>query len=170
MSNLALLLPFFAPRETVGDSYDFNLTLDRTFSGDTPAYGGGNVDPLAFQHDGEDWELWQVIPFVGAAVGTVGECRIQLRNRSINRGQMLLEDMPDRIIITSDAFIGTPWEFTRPTANNDFFNVGGGNSARRGINYIPVRTPEANIAAAGIAVCNPAEAPCESFMFTLHWD
>ena len=170
MSSLAFLLPFFAPKEPVGDNYEFDLTLDRTFSGDTPAYGGGNVDPLTFEHDGNNWELWQVIPFVGASVGTVGECRIQLRNRSENRGQNTIDEMPDRITITSSSFNNTPWEFTRPTANNDFFNVGGGQNARKGINYIPVRTPEANIAAAGIAVCNPANAPCESFKFTLHWD
>ena len=76
------LLPFFM---AVG--YEFTRTLDRTFT-DSPASGGGNVEPQTFTHEGENWELWQVVPYLGTGVGPIstGDCRIQLRNRSISRG------------------------------------------------------------------------------------
>lgn len=135
------------------DSYSFTRTLDRSF-GVTPASGGGNVEPQEFEHGGQDWELWQVIPFLGQGVVSgdrIGDCRIQLRNRSINRGAMQLSDMPERVVLTRDGWTGSPWTFNRPTANNKFTNVATGNSARKGIDYEPARDPAANPAADGIA-------------------
>lgn len=144
MSNLLLALPFFIASEDV-PSFSFARTLDRTWT-DTPGSGGGNVEPDTFEYEGENWELWQVVPFLGSSVGpiNIGDCRVQLRNRSINRGQMELEDMPSRVILSSVGdqtadWTNLPWEFNRPSANNKFSNVGSGNSARKGIDYEPVR-------------------------------
>lgn len=128
-------------------------TLDRSF-GITPASGGGNVSPDTFTHEGANWELWQAIPFLGAGVVSgdrIGDARLHLRNRDKNRGQNLLTDMPRQIILTMDSWTNSPWTFNRPTAANKFTNVGSGNSARKGIDYEPVRTPGANPAAEGIA-------------------
>lgn len=131
---------------SVADTFAMSRTLDRTF-GDTPASGGGNVDPQTFTYQEQDWELWQVIPFLGSGVGPpgVGDCRVQLRNRSIGRGQMELADMPARVILTSEGgqtadWPGLPWAFTRPTAGNKYTSPGSGQSARRAIDYEPART------------------------------
>ena len=147
-----------------GFSYHFDMTLDRTF-GDTPAARGGNLSPLTFTHGGNNWELWQCVPFLGPGVGpqSVGDCRVQLRNRDKGRGQNTLDEMPDRAVINTDNFIGTPWEFTRPTAGNKFTSPGSGNNARRAIDYEPVHTPAANPAAAGVV--QP-----ETFTLTITWD
>lgn len=141
----------------------FTRTLDRTFT-DTPASGGGNVEPERFMHEGANWELWQVVPFLGSGVGptTVGDCRVQLRNRDKTRGQNELEDMPDDVIVAQDSWTGSPWRFTRPTANNKFSNVASGNSARKAIDYEPERTPGANPTAEGIA-------QGQTFTITLIW-
>lgn len=157
------LLPFFVAAPS-GVSYEFTRTLDRTFT-DTPASGGGNVEPQTFTHEGDAWELWQVVPYLGSGVGpqSVGDCRIQLRNRSISRGAMELADMPDRVVLVQNTWNKSPWEFTRPTANNKFSNVATGNSARRAIDYEPVRTPGANPTAEGVA-------QGETFTITLYWD
>ena len=166
--SLARMIPFFQP-VTRGDSYSLDRTLDRTWgsgAGATPGSGGGNVPAQTFEHEGDTWELWQVVPFLGSSVGppSVGDCRVQLRDRSVGRGQNLLENMPDRIVLSGDAFTGLPWTFTRPTAANKFTNVGSGGSARKGIDYEPSgRTPGANPAADGIA-------QGESFTITLHFD
>ena len=156
-----------------GDRYIFDRTLDRTWgagAGATPGSGGGNVSPDEFTHDGDTWQLWQVVPFLGAAVGapSTGDCRIHLRDRSIGRGAMQLANMPDRVILsavgddTAD-WTGLPWTFTRPTANNKFTNVGSGGSARKGIDYEPVHALGANPGAVGIA-------QGETFTCTLEWD
>ena len=82
----------------------------------------------------------------------MGDCRIQLRNRDVNRGTMELSDVPNQIILTMDSWTGSPWTFTRPTNNNKFSNVGSGQSARKGIDYEPSgRTPSGTPAAEGIA-------------------
>ena len=151
-------------------SFTLARTLDRTWgsgAGATPGSGGGNVSPQTFVHNGETWQLWQVVPFLGSGVSppSVGDCRVQLRNRAKNRGSNLLEDMPTRIILSIGAgdtadWTGLPWTFTRPTANNKFTNVASGNNARKGIDYEPVHTPAANPGAAGIA-------QGESFRITL---
>ena len=136
-------------------------TLDRTWgsgAGATPGSGGGNVPAQTFINDGTNWELWQVVPYLGSAVSPpgVGDCRIQLRNRDKNRGANMLSEMPARIRLFAGAgdtadWTNLPWEFTRPTANNKFTNVGSGNSARKGIDYEPVRSVGANPTAEGIA-------------------
>ena len=137
---------------------ELTRTLDRTFGaggGATPASGGGNVEPTRFMQDGANWELWQVIPFNGSGISPpeVGDCRLHLRNRDESRGQNTLDEMPARIILKQDSWTDSPWEFTRPmlAQNSKFFNVGSGNSARKGIDYNPVRTPGTNAAAEGIA-------------------
>ena len=156
-----------------GDSYSIAMAIDRTWGAGaaaTPGAGGGNVSPKTFTHDGENWELWQVVPFLGSAVGgsTLGDCRIQLRNRDQNRGSMQLADMPDRIVLSAEPgqsadWTGLPWTFNRPTANSKFSNVGSGNSARKGIDYEPVHAIGASPTAVGIA-------QGETFTITLHWD
>ena len=151
-------------------SYTLSRTLDRTWgsgAGATPGSGGGNVPAQTFVHEGDTWELWQVVPFLGSAVSppSAGDCRIQLRNRAVNRGSMVLSDMPTKITLlmgsgdTAD-WTGLPWTFTRPTANNKFTNVGSGNSARKGIDYEPEHSLGANPTAVGIA-------QGESFRITL---
>ena len=148
---------------TFGSVYEFARTLDRTFT-DTPASGGGNVDPQQFVHAGANWELWQVVPYLGAGVGppTVGDCRVQLRNRDKSRGQNELADMPDQVIVKRDGWANSPWTFTRPTAGNKFSNVASGNSARKAIDYEPDRSVGANPTAEGIA-------QGQDFTVTLIW-
>lgn len=153
-------------------SFTLARTLDRTWgsgAGATPGSGGGNVPAQTFVHNGATWELWQVVPFLGSAVSppSVGDCRVQLRDRSVGRGQNQLENMPSRIILsigsgdTAD-WTGLPWTFTRPSASNKFTNVGSGQSARKGIDYEPVHTVGANPTAVGIA-------QGESFRITLEF-
>ena len=155
-------------KAVTGTSYRFARTLDRTWgsgTGATPGSGGGNVEPQTFQHEGNTWQLWQVVPYLGTAVSppSVGDCRIQLRNRGVNRGAMRLADMPSRIVLEQSGWTGSPWTFTRPTANNKFTNVGSGNSARKGIDYEPVRSVGANPTAEGIT-------QGDNFHVTLHFD
>ena len=144
MGNLALLAPLFAAATAAPPpppTYSATRTLDRSFSG-FPAWGGGNVDAqrFDFSHNGEDWELWQVVPFDGAAIGGgLGNCRIQLRNRSKNRGQNTLAEMPTSIVLRGADWTGLPWTFTRTTNGSQFTNVASGNSARKAVAYIPDR-------------------------------
>ena len=169
-ATLTLSVPATVP---AGDSYAIAMTIDRTWGSGaaaTPGAGGGNVQPKTFTHDSENWELWQVVPFLGSAVGgsTLGDCRIQLRNRDENRGSMQLADMPDRIVLSAESgqtadWTGLPWTFNRPSANSKFSNVGSGNSARKGIDYEPVHAIGASPTAVGIA-------QGETFTITLHWD
>ena len=71
--------------------------------------------------------------------------------------------MPARITVARAGWTGSPWEFTRPTANNKFSNVASGNSARKAIDYEPVRVVGANPAAEGIV-------QGQEFTVTLHFD
>ena len=138
-----------------GPQFTINVELDRTFSGDTPAAGprspsAGVFNPWTFTHEGNSWELWQAIPFLGSAVsGNVGYCRIQLRNRAVLRNAMQLSDMPTRIVISGQDWSDLPWEFTRPASG--LGSPGGEPNARRSLDYVPARTPGANAAAEGIA-------------------
>lgn len=132
------------PQPPAPTSYRIERTLDRTFT-DTPGSGGGNVSPDEFEHEGDSWQLWQVLPFVGASVdsGAVGRCRIQIRDRSVGRGQNLLENMPTRIELSASGaetadWTGLPWAFTRSAEN--FRNVGSGNAARKSVDYLPTRS------------------------------
>ena len=152
MDSLELLAPVFSVR--AGEAvYRLSRTIDRTFT-DTPASGGGNVAPQTFTHEGNTWQCWQVIPFLGSGVGppSVGDCRVQLRNRGLSRGQNILEDMPSRVVLTQSGWTNSPWEFTRPTASNKFTSPGSGNNARRAIDYEPVRSPGSTPAAEGVAM------------------
>ena len=147
-------------------SYSIDRTLDRTFT-DTPASGGGNVPPDTFTHEGNTWQLWQAIPFLGNAVSSTnrGRCRVHLRNRGVSRNAMTLESMPTRIVISGNDWDGLPWEFTRPTSTATFSSPGGGNSARRSLDYIPVRTIAAGDTPASVGI-----AQGESFTITLHFE
>lgn len=148
-------------------SFTINVTLDRTFSGDTPAAGPrspspGTFNPWTFTYQGDSWELWQAIPFLGTAVSSsVGYCRIQLRNRAVLRNAMQLTDMPDRVVLSNADWAELPWEFTRPSSG--LGSPGGEPNARRSLDYIPTRTPGAAASAEGIA-------QGETFDITLHWD
>ena len=155
-----------------GSNYSIARTLDRSFSnGSTPASGGGNVSPDIFDHNGQSWEVWQVIPFLGQGVvagDAIGDCRVQLRNRAIGRNAMQLADMPARITLSAASgqtadWVGLPWEFTRPTSGTKFTSPGSGNNARRAIDYEPVRNHLANAATEGIA-------QGETFTITLYFD
>ena len=166
MSNLGLLLALVANKAAPvpsGETYGFNMTLDRTF-GITPAAGGGNVPPQTFEREGDTWQLWQVVPFL-AGVGEIqrGDCRVQLRDTSIGRGQNLLENMPDRVTLSMADWTGLPWEFRRPTNSAKFTNAGSGNNARKAVDYEPTRAVGASPAAEGIA-------QGETFRVELHWD
>lgn len=142
-------------------SYSIRRTLDRTFgNGDTPASGGGNTTPDTFSHNGATWQIWQVIPFLGQGTfpPEIGDCRVHIRDTSKNRGQNLLADMPTRIVLSKGAadnadWVGLPWEFTRPgpTEPSKFTSPGSGNSARRSVDYEPVRSHRATAASEGIA-------------------
>lgn len=143
-------IPAPAPAETF---YDLMPTLDRTFSGDTPAAGGGNTSPLTFVHDGDTWQLWQTIPYLGVGVTSEanrGRCRLHLRDTSIARDAMTLGMMPSSLILTHASWTNSPWTFTRPTSSATFGSPGGGNAARRSLDYIPVRTPQAAASVEGI--------------------
>ena len=153
-----------------GPRQEFNRTLDRTWgSGNaaTPGSGGGNVQPDRWEYLGDSWELWQVVPFLGTGAGVsgdrIGDCRIHIRNRDVNRGSMQLTSLPDRVILTRDGWTGSPWEFTRPTSNSKFTNAGSGNSARKSADYEPVHTPGANPTAVGIS-------QGQTFTATLIWE
>ena len=130
-------------------SYSVRRTIDKAF-GATLASGGGSVTPDTFMHGGVSWELWQVVPIIGANVSAsgVGDCRIQLRNRGKGRGQNLLSEMPSSIKIskeTGDSANWTilPWTFYRPAASEalKFSNVGSGNSARKAVDYESDNSP-----------------------------
>ena len=156
--NVALGSTLLIPASSV-PTFDISRTLDRTFNPGTPASGGGNVEPDTFTHVGNDgdasatWQLWQVIPFLNQGVVSAdraGDARIHLRDRSVSRGNNQLANMPSQIIITRDGWTGSPWVFNRPTAGSKFTNAGSGNSARKSIDYEPVRAHGANPAAEGI--------------------
>lgn len=154
-------------------SYSIRRTLDRTFSSDTPASGGGDVTPDTFARNGATWQLWQVVPYLGVGVAppTRGDARIHIRDTSVSRNQNLLANMPTRIVLSKGAgdsadWVGLPWTFTRPGSSqtSKFTSPGSGDAARRGIDYEPSgRTPLANAGASGIA-------QGETFTITLHFD
>ena len=156
MSNLlrtAMMMAVAGAVPPAPSGITISRTLDRTFT-DTPASGGGNVSPSTFVVDGVNWELWQVLPFVGSGVANTnrarGDCQVQLRNRDIGRGQNTLEMMPSRIILTHDSWTGSPWEFNRGTGGSAITNVGSGNGARVGVTYLPVHTPGISPASVGV--------------------
>lgn len=152
-SNLLRAVPFFmmaaAPDVSV---FTLQRTLDRTFT-DTPASGGGNAEPDTFMYKGQQWEVWQVVPFLGSGVAPVtrGDIRLHLRNRAISRSAMQLADMPAMIEVSNAAWTGSPWVGSRPASASKFTNVGSGNSARRSIDYEPTRSPLVSPSASGVA-------------------
>ena len=142
-------------RRTSAPPLRFMRTLERTFSGH-PAWGGGNVNNNAvgnrridFVHEGTNWELWQIVPFDGPAIGGVlGACRLQLRNRGTNT----LAETPARVTLSGADWIGLPWTFTRTTNESQFMNVASGDSARKAVTYIADRSSiGANPSVVGIA-------------------
>lgn len=151
--------------------YSFTRTLERTFSGH-PAWGGGNVNNNAvgnrradFVHEGVNWEMWQIVPFDGPAVGGVhGACRVQFRNRDKNRGTNTLEEMPSRITLSGADWTGLPWTFTRTTNSGQFTNVASGSSARKAVTYIADR-----VVAAGDTPASVGIAQGESFTIDIYF-
>lgn len=132
---------FFAGSRFLSEAvtvYRATRTLDRTFGGGFPAWGGGNVGARAFnfEHKGERWRLYQVIPWDGPAIGGVnGNARIHIRNLDKNRGQNLLAEMPTSLRLSGADWTGLPWTFTRTTASSGFTNAGSGNTARKAVVY-----------------------------------
>ena len=156
----ALLAAIIAGQEVGPATYTFTRSIDRSFSGDTPASGGGSPTN-DFVHDGVRWRLHQIIPFItNAAIGTRGECRIQIRNRDIGLGAHTLDMMPDRIVLTRSEWTGSPWVF-----NRDNIQPGRPGGNRVQVNYSPVRSIGAGDTAAGAGVSNGDE-----FTVTLEWD
>lgn len=159
-SRLAALLPFFAqPSGPAPTIYSATRTLDRSFSG-FPVWGGGNVNNnpagnrrFDYEHGGQSFEVWQIIPFDGPAIGgTLGNAKIQLRNRDRNRGTNMLSEAPDSIRISGADWTGLPWTFTRTTNESQFTNVASGNSARKAVVYVADRASVgASPSAVGIA-------------------
>lgn len=142
--------------------FTFTRTIDRNW-GETFGSGGG-ADPTEFVYNGVNWELYQIVPFVGANIVTSqraqGDCYVQMRNRDISRGAMTVDMLPDRIIIARSEWLQSPWMFNRTTR---FGNVGSGNNARVGAGYAPTRTPASTPSAEGIS-------NGDAFQITLEWD
>ena len=157
---------------SMDEEYTISRTLDRTFAGDTPTSGGGNVSPDSFtRDDGNSWELWQVVPFLGSGVSptTVGDARVHMRNRAISRGAMTQDSMPDFIEITRDGWTGSPWRFRRSTNAAKWSSPGSGNSARRSLDYEPVgRTPLSTPEASGISL-DTTSGNGQTFSIKLIW-
>ena len=159
-----------ALKAAAASGFSLARTLDRTFT-DTPASGGGNVTPDTFEHDGDTWQVWQVVPFIGSAVSSsgVGRCRVHLRNTAVSRAAMLLADMPSRIVISAEGaqtadWAGLPWEFTRPTTGATFTSPGSGNAARRSLDYNPVRN------VSGLTPAGASVTEGETFTVTFYFD
>ena len=151
----------------------FTRTIERAFSGH-PAWGGGNVNNNAvgnrradFVHEGTNWEMWQIVPFDGPAIGGVlGACRVQFRNRDKSRGANTLEEMPARVRLSGADWTGLPWTFTRTTAAAQFTNVGSGNGARKAVTYIADRDV-AGLTPAGVGIADPTQAGVDGESFTI---
>ena len=131
-----------APAPPPGPStYTFTLTLDRDFGGVSFAWGPvrdnqNNWDPMTYVHNGANFEIWQVIPFIDTAHGSPGDCRIQFRNRDIARSANTVEMMPNRLTITRAEWTDSPWTFTRGSKAGE---PGGEPAARIAVNYTPDR-------------------------------
>ena len=133
-------------------SYTLTLTLDRTFT-DTPAAGPNIGAHPTFVHDGKTWEVWQVIPFLGPAIGgtTLGDLRFQTRIMGEAASTLALTDMPATITVANDRWTGSPWTFTRPTAAAKFGTSGSSDAVRRRAEYEPSgRTPSGTPAQSGV--------------------
>ena len=151
----------------------FTRTIERAFSGH-PAWGGGNVNNNAvgnrradFVHEGTNWEMWQIVPFDGPAVGGVlGACRVQFRNRDKNRGSNTLEEMPARIRLSGADWTGLPWTFTRTAAAAQFTNVGSGNAARKAVTYLADRDVT-GLTPAGVGIADPTQSGVQGESFTI---
>ena len=161
-------------RASAAPSASFTRTIERAFSGH-PAWGGGNVNNNAagnrridFVHEGTNWEVWQIVPFDGTAIGGVhGACRVQLRNRDKNRGSNTLEEMPARIMLSGADWAGLPWTFTRTTAAAQFTNVGSGNGARKAVTYIADRVVAAGATPANVGIADPTQPGQSGESFTI---
>ena len=155
-------------------SYRFTRTTERAFSG-FPAWGGGNVNNNAvgnrridFVHEGTNWEVWQIVPFDGVAIGGQhGACRVQLRNRDKSRGTNTLEEMPARVTLSGADWTGLPWTFTRTTAAAQFTNVGNGNAARKAVTYVADRAVAAGATPANLGIANPTSPGVDGEAFTI---
>lgn len=148
-------------------TYTFTRNLDRTFDGQSPAWGpvrdGNNDwDPATYVHNGTNFELWQIIPFVDVTHGTVGNARIQLRNRDTTAAGTTLAMAPDRLVISSDNWTSSPWTFNR---GNIIGNPGGSNptTGRQAIDYTPVRSITGAAATNGVL-------DGQEFTITLEYD
>ena len=152
----------------------FTRTIERAFSGH-PAWGGGNVNNNAvgnrradFVHEGTNWEMWQIVPFDGTAIGGVhGACRVQLRNRDKSRGTNTLEEMPARVRLSGADWTGLPWTFTRTTAAAQFTNVASGSGARKAVTYIADRVVAAGDTPASVGIADPTQPGVDGESFTI---
>lgn len=123
-----------------GRSYQLNMSTDRIFT-DTPA-AGPNVGSIpTFDHDGDTWEVWQIIPFLGASIvgTTLGDLRFQGRIEGQSAASLNLADLPDVITVTRAEWTGSPLSFTRPTSGAKYRTAGSGGSIRRVADYTPTR-------------------------------
>ena len=154
--------------------YAFTRTIERAFSGH-PAWGGGNVNNnpvgnrrIDFVHEGVNWEVWQILPFDGPAVGGVlGACRVQLRNRDKSRGQNTLAEMPAKVTLSGADWSGLPWTFTRTSAAAQFTNVGSGQGARKAVTYIADRVISAGATPASVGIADPTQPGQDGESFTI---
>ena len=148
-----------------GSSYTFMMTLDRTFSGHTPAAGPNVGSQPRFTHDGTEWRVWQVIPFLGPGIGTVGDLRLQADKVGQAATTLALADMPDRVRVAHSSWTGSPWTFERPASG---ISTPGNN--RRAVDYDPVgRTPTGTPAQSGIST-NTLPGEGQTFSVTIFFD
>ena len=120
-----------------------------------------------FVHEGTNWEMWQIVPFDGPAIGGVlGACRLQLRNRDKSRGTNTLEEMPARVRLSGADWTGLPWTFTRTTNGSQFTNVASGSSARKAVTYLPDRDVT-GLTPAGVGIADPTQAGVDGESFTI---
>ena len=141
----------------------FSVTFTREINVPFGAtWASGRATPFNdFEYEGEAWRLYQIIPFIGGTdVGTVGDARIQIRNRDVGRNQNTIEMMPDRITITRSEWTGSPWTFNKKSITG---RPGGGNQARVAVDYSPTRTVSGTPASNGVS-------DTDTFTIELHWD
>ena len=165
-ANMEIVLAdFLQPAVTF---YRADRTIDRSFSG-FPAWGGGNVtDPFNFVHDGANFRLYQVIPFIGGAIGgRNGDMSIHIRNRDKSRGNNTLEEMPTRIRLATADWTGLPWVFTRTTEAAEFTNAGSGGNARKNVIYKRDIDNRSSLTPALVGIADPAQSGVDGESFTI---
>ena len=133
---------------SMDDEYSLDMTLDRTFPGGTPAAGPNVGSQPTFVHDGDTYQIWQVIPNINPATvaGAGGRCRLQATIIGQAAQTVELSDFPDELELSHSGWTGSPWRFARPTSG---ITTAGGN--RRVVDYTPVGRTPSTPAADGVA-------------------